>query len=154
MGGGAKAVIAFTVVMVLAFAALYIYRYGLPASVSTAVQKADASQTSTATVTATTADSSSNSSGGSVWGQIVQGFNVTAVLSKASDAVRGLIEWIIGSVKSDNVTTTIVKGAAIAFLFFLAGVFVNAVAKIIRFILYALGAITIIVTALVVLGLI
>jgi len=149
MNQSIKAVLAFVLIMAVVFGAVYLYRYGLPRA------EIASSDTSSGSSTATSTASSSSGSSTSGNSSSVESAASTALsyIMKVGDIVRSVISWIIGSVKSSDVSTTIVRGAAISAAFFILGYLVHIIAKFIKFILYSLGAITAVVTILVVIGL-
>jgi len=145
MSRSVKAVLMFVIIFIIVAAAIYLYRYGLP---RTEIAGTSSSSTSTVSTTTTVASSSipSNISGSGMVSAAV------SYLSKIGDILKTVIEWIISSIKSSDLSSTIIKGFAMTAVFFVLGYLVNVVAKFIKFVLYGFGVIAAVVTVLIALG--
>jgi len=149
MSRSVKAVLAFIIIIGVVFAAVYLYRYGIPRFGRTEIASSSSAISSTTVATATSSSIPSNSSNSNTSGMVS---TAVSYLSKIGDILKTVIEWIISSIKSSDIGATVVKGIVMTSVFIILGYLVNVVAKFIKFILYGFGVITAIITMLIVLG--
>jgi len=144
MNQSLKAVITFIIIIGVVFAAV-LYKYGIPSFGRAEIVSSSSSNTVSTTTTAASSASGSVSFNVSVSG-------VLGYVARIGDVVKSVIEWIINSVRSSDISTTIIKGIVMTTVFIIIGYLINIVSKFIRFIFYGLGVITAVITMLIVLG--
>lgn len=144
------AIIIFVSIMLLIFLAFYAYKHGsLPfGTISTTVS----SSGNTNSTTSTTSTATTSTSNGIA--NIIANIDYKAIISTIIDKLIGVFRWIATYVKSSSVLETVIRGSVISVVFFVMGMVSMFIAKLIRFICYALGTASIIFTILAIMGLI